>query len=229
LKLHGPGFSVRSFLTKSLSSRNSFELLSSCLARRTLACVRAVTTPRSAAVVVARLAYGGGFSHLVLSLANSGISRAVSSCGSVFALDLLVLTVSSSKLRFELCPSFLDRMILVPPTTCAHEVTSCKYFGVANIDLVWVSNEDASCFRIVCTILNLLEQGFNWLLGIPCSVHVFKIDLQVNRIDAAVSFEEVIQHVSCDDIGVANHVVVQNVQKRGLKNTNDLFLQSVLH
>jgi hypothetical protein len=55
-------------------------------------------------------------------------------------------------------------------------VPSYKYFGVANIDLLWVSNEDASCLRIICTILNLLEQGFNRLLGIPCSAHVFKVD-----------------------------------------------------
>jgi hypothetical protein len=87
------------------------------------------------------------------------------------------MTVSGSKVGFELYPSFLDEMLFVPPATCAHEVTSCKYFGVANVELLRVSNEDASCFRIVCTILNLLEKGFNWLLGIPCSAHVLKIDL----------------------------------------------------
>jgi hypothetical protein len=103
-----------------------------------------------------------------------------------------VLTVSSSKVRFELCPSFLDRMLFVLPITCAHEVTSRKYLGVVHIDLLQVSNEDASCFRIVGTILNLFEQGFNWLLGIPCSAHVFKVDLQFDRSDVAVSFEEVI-------------------------------------
>jgi hypothetical protein len=58
----------------------------------------------------------------------------VSSCGSRFALHLLVLTVSGSKVRFEVCPSFLDCMLFVPPMTCTHEVTSCKYFGVANVD-----------------------------------------------------------------------------------------------
>jgi hypothetical protein len=119
---------------------------------------------------------------------TSGCSR--------FALHLLVLSVSGSKVGFELCPSFLEHMLFVPPTTCDHEVTSCKYFGVANVDLLRVSNEDASCLRIICTILNLLEQGFNWLLGIPCSAHVFKIDLKIDRSDVAVSFEEVIQHVS---------------------------------
>jgi hypothetical protein len=134
---------------------------------------------------------------MVFSVANGGICRVVTSCGSGFPLNLFVLTVSGSKVRFELCPSFLDRMLFVPPATCAHEVTSCKYFGVTNVDLLRVSNEDASCFIIVCTIFNLIEQGFNWLLGIPCSAHVFKIDLQVNRSDVAISFEKVIQHVSC--------------------------------
>jgi hypothetical protein len=65
------------------------------------------------------------------------------------------------------------------------------------IDLLGVPNEDAACFRIVITILNLLEQGLNWLLRIPSPAHVFKIDLQVDRSDVAVSLEEVVQHVSC--------------------------------
>jgi hypothetical protein len=56
LRLCWNPFSVRSFLIKTLSYRNWFELSSSCLARRALACVRAATTPRSAAVAVARLA-----------------------------------------------------------------------------------------------------------------------------------------------------------------------------
>jgi hypothetical protein len=105
--------------------------------------------------------------------------------------------VSGSRVIFELCPGLLDRMLFFPPTTCTHEMSSCKYLGVDHIDLLRVSNEDASCFRIVCTIFNLLEQGFNWLLGIPRSVHMLKVDLQVDRSDVAVSFEEVIQHVSC--------------------------------
>jgi hypothetical protein len=93
-------------------------------------------------------------------------------------------------------PKFLSKRLFIPPATCAHEVSSYKYFGVANIDLLWVSNEDAACLRIICTILNLLEQGFNWLLGIPCSAHVFKIDLQIDRSDVAVSADKMVQHVS---------------------------------
>jgi hypothetical protein len=134
---------------------------------------------------------------LVFSLANGGICRVVTSCGSGFSLHLLVLTVSGSKLRFELWPSLVGRLLFAPLTTRTHEVTSSKYFGVANVDLLRVPNEDSSCFRIICTILNLLEQGFNWLLGIPRSAHVLKIDFHVDRSDVAVSFEEVIQHVSC--------------------------------
>jgi hypothetical protein len=96
----------------------------------------------------------------------------------------------------ELCPSFLNEMLFIPPATCTHEVPSCKYVCVANIDLLWVSNEYAACLRIICTILNLLEQGLNWLLGIPCLAHVLNIDFKINRGDVAVSAEEVIQHVS---------------------------------
>jgi hypothetical protein len=120
-------------------------------------------------------------------VANGGISRVLTSFGSGFSLHLLVLTVSGSKVRFELCPSFFDGMFLVPPATCAHEVTCCKYFGIPNVDLLRVPNEGAPCFRIVGTILNLLEQGFNWLLRIPSLAHVFKIYLQVDRSGVAVS------------------------------------------
>jgi hypothetical protein len=85
--------------------------------------------------------------------------------------------VSGSKVGFELCPSFLDLMLLIPPMTCAHGLTSYNYSGVSNVDLLRVSDEDASCLIIICTILNLLEQGLNWLLGIPCLAHVFKMML----------------------------------------------------
>jgi hypothetical protein len=109
---------------------------------------------------------------------------------------LLLLTVSGSKVGLELCPSSFNWRIFIPPAASAHEVPSCKYFGVANVDLLWVSNNDTTCLREICTILNLLEQGFNWLLGIPCSAHVFKVDFQINGGDVALSAEEVVQHVS---------------------------------
>jgi hypothetical protein len=121
----------------------------------------------------------------------------ITSCCSGVALYLLVLTVSSGKMRFELGPSFFNVMLFIPPATCAHEVASCKYFGVANVDFLRVSNQDATCLRIIRTILDLLEQGFNWLLGIPGPAHVFKIDFKIQGIDVSVSAEEVIHHVSC--------------------------------
>jgi hypothetical protein len=86
---------------------------------------------------------------LVFSLTNGGICRVVTSCGRGFDLHLLVLTVSGSKVRFELCSGLLDHMLFVQPTTRTHEVASCKDFGVANVDLSRVSNEDASRFKIV--------------------------------------------------------------------------------
>jgi hypothetical protein len=125
------------------------------------------------------------------------IFRVVTGCGSGLSLHLLVLTVSGCKMRFELCPSFFNGGFLVPLATCAHEVACCKYFRVPNVDLLRVPNEDAPCFRIVGTILNLLEESLNWLLGIPSSAHVFKVDLEVNHSYVAVSLREVIQHASC--------------------------------
>jgi hypothetical protein len=78
--------------------------------------------------------------------------------------------MSGSEVGLQLCLSFLNGMLFISSATCAHEVYSCQYFGVSNVDLLRVSNEDAACLKIICTILNLLEQGFSWLLGIPCSV-----------------------------------------------------------
>jgi hypothetical protein len=100
-------------------------------------------------------------------------------------------------MRFELGPSFFSGGFLVPPATCAHEVACCKYFCIPNVDLLRVTNKDATGFNIVSTILNLLEESLHWLLGIPSSAHVFKVDLEVDCSDVALGFEEVIQHVSC--------------------------------
>jgi hypothetical protein len=52
-----------------------------------------------------------------------------------------------------------------------------------------VNDKDAPCFRIVSTILDLIEQGLNWLLGISSPAHVFKVDLEVDRGDFPVSLE----------------------------------------
>jgi hypothetical protein len=130
-------------------------------------------------------------------MSHGGICRVVTGCGSGLSLHLLVLTVSGCKMRFELCPSFFNGGFLVPPATCAHEVACCKDFCVPNVDLLQVTNEDAPCFRIVGTILNLLEDSLNWLLGILSLAHVFKVDLEVDRSDVSVSLEKVIQHAYC--------------------------------
>jgi hypothetical protein len=160
---------------------------------------------------------------------NGGICRVVTSCGSGLSLHLLVLTVSGCKMRFELRPSLFDGMFLVPPATCAHEVACCKYFCIPHVDLLRVANEDAPCLRIVSTVLNLLEQGLNRLLRIPSPAHVFKVDLEVDCSDVAVSLEEVIQNVSCWNVGVPHHVVIQDFQVHWLEDAADLLLQRLLH
>jgi hypothetical protein len=142
---------------------------------------------------------------------------------------MLVLTVSGRKVGLKLCPSFVSKWFFVPPATSAHEVPSCKYFCVSNVDLMWVSNKNAPCLRVIVTILNLCEQGFNRLLGIPCSTHVFKVDFKINRRDVAVSAEKMVQHVPSGDVGETNHVFIQNVQIHRFKNTDDLLFQSLLH
>jgi hypothetical protein len=76
-------------------------------------------------------------------------------------------------------------------------VACSKYLCVPYIYLLRVTNEDAPCFRIVGTVLDLLEEGLDWLIGILSSAHVFKVDLEVDCSDVAVSLEEVIRHVSC--------------------------------
>jgi hypothetical protein len=92
-------------------------------------------------------------------------------------------------MRFELCPSFFNGVFLVPPVTCAHEVACFKYFCIPNVDLLRVTNEDAPCFIIVGTILNLLEESLHCLLGIPSPAYVFKVDLEVDRSDVAVGLK----------------------------------------
>jgi hypothetical protein len=108
-------------------------------------------------------------------------------------------------------------------------VPSCKYFCISNVDLLWVPDKDTPCLRVIGTILNLLEQGFNGLLWISCSTHVFKVDFKINRGDVAVSSEQMVKHVSSGDVGKTNHVSIQNVQVHWLKNTDNLLFQSLLH
>jgi hypothetical protein len=61
-----------------------------------------------------------------------------------------------------------------------------KIFAYPTLICCGVTNEDAPCFRIVSTILDLLEQGLNWLLGIPSPAHVLEVDLEVDRGDVPV-------------------------------------------
>jgi hypothetical protein len=89
---------------------------------------------------------------MIFIVGNGAILGVVTRCGSGFALHSLVLTASGCKMRFELCQKKFDGMFLVPPTTCAHEVTWCKYFCIPNVDLLRVPTEDAPCLRKVGTI-----------------------------------------------------------------------------
>jgi hypothetical protein len=84
---------------------------------------------------------------MILIVGDGGIPRVVTIYGSGLSLHLLVLTVGGFKVRFELGPSFFNGVFLVQPPTCAHEVTSYKYFCIPNVDLFWMANEDAPLLR----------------------------------------------------------------------------------
>jgi hypothetical protein len=102
-------------------------------------------------------------------------------------------------------------------------------FFISSVDLLWVSKKDSPFLRLIGTILNLLEQGFNRLLGTPCSMDVLNIDFQINRGDIALSAEYMVEHVLSGDVGKSNHVIIQNIQLHWFKNTDDLPFQSLLH
>jgi hypothetical protein len=72
-----------------------------------------------------------------------------------------------------------------------------NYFCIPYVDLLRGIDGDASCLCIVSAVLNLIEEGLHWLLGIPGSAHLLEVDLQVDCCDVAIGFKEVVQHVSC--------------------------------
>jgi hypothetical protein len=119
-----------------------------------------------------------------------------------------VLAVCSCEVSFELCPSFFHVGFFIPPATSAHEAPSCKYFCVTNIYLLRVHNYNASCFRIISTILNLFEKGLNRLLGVPRLAHLFKVVFQIHSRDVAIRHEEMVKHFPSCDVLKTDHDVV---------------------
>jgi hypothetical protein len=109
-----------------------------------------------------------------------------------------VLTVSGGEVGLKLCPSLFSKWFFVPLAAGHHEVPSCKYVCISNVDFLWVSDKEDFCLIIICTILNLLEQGFNRLLGIPCSAHVFKVVFKIDRGDVAIGGEDMVEHVRAE-------------------------------
>jgi hypothetical protein len=118
-----------------------------------------------------------------------------SGVGSGFSFHLLVLEVSGGEMRFEVSPSFFSGRFLVPTAKCAHELACGKDFCIPHVDLLGGTDGDASCLRIVGTVLDLLEEGLYWLMGIPWAAHVFEVHLQVDRSYVAIGLEEMVQHV----------------------------------
>jgi hypothetical protein len=134
-----------------------------------------------------------------------------------------VLPVCSSEVSFEVCPIFLNVWLFIPPATGTHEVPSGKYFGITHIYLLWVPNDDAICFRIVSTILDLFEKGLTRLLWVPCVAHLFEIVFQINSCDVSINHEKVVQHLPSCNICKTHHFFIENVQLHRLKNSDDFF------
>jgi hypothetical protein len=65
--------------------------------------------------------------------------------------------MGSCEVGFELGPSLFNGVFFVLPVACAHEVPLCEYLCIPNVHLLWVTNKNTPCFRIVSTILDLLE------------------------------------------------------------------------
>jgi hypothetical protein len=87
---------------------------------------------------------------------------------------MLVLAVSCGELHLEVCPRLVRSVLLVPYAAGAHEIACGKNIGIAHIYLLWVAHNYSSCLREVSTILDLLEQGLHWLMGILSLAHLLK-------------------------------------------------------
>jgi hypothetical protein len=140
-----------------------------------------------------------------------------------------VLEASCSKVNFEVGPSTICWLLLVPPVAGAHEVACCKYLGVAHVNLKSVANCYSFCLRKVSTILNLLEQGLHWLLGVPCLAYVLKSVFEINRCDADISKKEVLKHFPRRNVIKSNHVIIQYVEVHWFKKSDNLFFKRLLY
>jgi hypothetical protein len=58
---------------------------------------------------------------------------------------------------------------------------------------------------------------------------VLKVIIQVYHSDVAIGHEEVIKHGPSGNVGKTNHVLVENVQIHGLKNSDNLFFKCLLN
>jgi hypothetical protein len=90
-----------------------------------------------------------------------------SGVGSGLTFHLLVLAVSGGEMRFEVSPSLVSSGFFVPTATGAHELACGKDFCIPHVDLLRGTDGEASCLLIVGTVLDLLEEGLDWLIGIP--------------------------------------------------------------
>jgi hypothetical protein len=117
---------------------------------------------------------------MVLSLDNNCIHSMIARGGRRLSLHLLMLTVCCSNVSLEIGPSFVCGHFYILSVAHTHETYCGKDLGISHADLLCRTDCSVSCLCVVHTILNLLEQGFHWLSGVPCLAHILKVVSQVH-------------------------------------------------
>jgi hypothetical protein len=126
-------------------------------------------------------------------------------------------------------PSLVRGTYFIPMVAGTMEVSCGEDLGVCSAQLLCLSNSDTSRFCLIHAILDLLEQSFNGLMGIPCLAHVIKVVLQVYCSDADIRQKEVFMYFSCSGVIKSNYIIVHNFKIHGFTYRYNLLFQSLLH
>jgi hypothetical protein len=116
--------------------------------------------------------------------------------GSIFSLHVIVLMVHHSKAILEIVPGFSCGHFFISSAASTPETSCGKYLGISHADFLFMANFNTFFNRAVHEILNLLQQGLHWLLGVPRLAHIFKVVFQVHISDAYIVEKQVVKHLS---------------------------------
>jgi hypothetical protein len=137
--------------------------------------------------------------------------------------------VCCHKVNLEVIPSLVWCNSFIPTLTCTMEVSCGEDPGVHSAEFLCFTNHNSSQLCVIYAILDLLEQSFNRLPGIPCIAHVLKVVFQFHCSDAAIRHKEVFKHFSRIGVSKSNHVIVQIFKIHRFKYRYDLLFESLLH